>query len=61
MVLPFQEGCFPAKQSIRRKLTDDSYWNSPYKPEKYNFVQAATDAGYSVFFYDRLGTGSSTK
>ncbi|KAI4209989.1 MAG: hypothetical protein LQ351_007153, partial [Letrouitia transgressa] len=58
--------CTPKKGSPKAKTVllathDDSYWNSPYKPEKYNFVQAATDAGYSVFFYDRLGTGSSTK
>ncbi|KAI4157211.1 MAG: hypothetical protein LQ342_008460, partial [Letrouitia transgressa] len=62
--------CTPKKGSPKAKTVllathglafSRSYWNSPYKPEKYNFVQAATDAGYSVFFYDRLGTGSSTK
>ena len=37
------------------------HWNSPYKPEQYNFVQHALDKGYSVFFYDRLGCGASTK
>lgn len=40
---------------------DGSYWNSPYKPEKYNFVQAAVKQGYSVFYYDRIGNGKSTK
>ncbi|KAJ7688991.1 Alpha/Beta hydrolase protein [Mycena rosella] len=29
--------------------------------EKYSLVQAALAAGYSVFHYDRLGTGQSTK
>ena len=35
--------------------------NSPYKPAEYNFVQHAISQGYSVFFYDRLGTGDSEK
>lgn len=38
-----------------------SHWNSPYKPNDYNFVQWAAGQGYSVFFYDRLGTGASQK
>jgi hypothetical protein len=37
------------------------HWNSAYKPETYNFVHYAVDQGYSVFFYDRLGCGLSTK
>jgi hypothetical protein len=41
--------------------TRPSYWNSPYEPEEYNFVQYAINEGYSVFFYDRLGTGLSSK
>ncbi|MCJ1461462.1 hypothetical protein MMC07_000059 [Pseudocyphellaria aurata] len=40
---------------------DSSYWNSPYEPDNYNFVQFAVARGYSVFFYDRLGVGKSTK
>jgi hypothetical protein len=38
-----------------------SHWNSPYRPADYNFVQFAISKGYSVFFYDRLGTGFSEK
>jgi alpha-beta hydrolase superfamily lysophospholipase len=38
-----------------------SHWNSPHKPEQYNFVQYAIDQGYSVFFYDRLGQGFSQR
>jgi len=38
-----------------------SHWNSPFRPEEYNFVQHAIGQGYSVFFYDRLGQGSSQK
>lgn len=39
----------------------NSYWNFPYEPEKYNFAQFAINKGYSIFFYDRLGTGISSK
>lgn len=35
--------------------------NSPYHPDEYNFVQYAISQGYSVFFYDRLGQGSSQR
>jgi hypothetical protein len=38
-----------------------THWNSAYEPEKYNFVQHAITKGYSVWFYDRLGTGESEK
>ncbi|KAF7555103.1 hypothetical protein G7Z17_g2455 [Cylindrodendrum hubeiense] len=38
-----------------------SHWNSAYKPDEYNFVQYAINNGYSVWFYDRLGTGESEK
>ena len=37
------------------------HWNSAYKPKTYNFVQHAIDEGYSVFFYDRVGCGLSSK
>lgn len=37
------------------------HWNSAFNPEQYNFVQHAIDQGYSVFFYDRLGCGLSSK
>jgi hypothetical protein len=38
-----------------------THWNSAYKPDEYNFVQHAISKGYSVWFYDRLGTGESEK
>ena len=41
------------------RLISCSYWTSTYKPDEYNFVQYALDAGYSVLYYDRLGTGKS--
>jgi hypothetical protein len=37
------------------------YWNSAFQPEKYNFAEYAISQGYSVFLYDRLGTGLSSK
>ncbi|KAN0104869.1 alpha/beta-hydrolase [Hyaloscypha variabilis] len=39
---------------------DRRYWNSAFQPENYNFAQYATSQGYSIFFYDRLGTGKSS-
>ncbi|KAF5231478.1 hypothetical protein FANTH_13390 [Fusarium anthophilum] len=38
-----------------------THWNSAYQPDEYNFVQHAISKGYSVWFYDRLGTGESEK
>ncbi|KAF8198316.1 Alpha/Beta hydrolase protein [Mycena galopus ATCC 62051] len=41
---------------------DKTYWDPTFSGgEQYSFVQAALTAGYSVFHYDRLGTGQSTK
>jgi hypothetical protein len=40
---------------------DGSYQDSSYKPQKYNFIHAAAKQGYSVFYYDRIGNGNSTK
>ncbi|KAL4966569.1 alpha/beta hydrolase [Aspergillus stella-maris] len=40
---------------------DKSYWDPELDPEKYSYVDAALDAGYSVLTYDRLGMGKSSK
>lgn len=40
---------------------DGRYWDSEFQPEQYSFVEHAVDAGFSVFFYDRVGTGRSEK
>lgn len=62
--------CSPKKASKRAKTVivathgiapARNHWNSAFEPEKYNFVQHATNQGYSVFFYDRLGCGASEK
>ncbi|KAK7430696.1 hypothetical protein QQZ08_002740 [Neonectria magnoliae] len=47
-----------ATHSIGQSRT---HWNFAYRPEEYNFVQHAINSGYSVWFYDRFGTGESEK
>lgn len=37
------------------------YWASSFEPENYSFAQYALDAGYSLFYYDRLGVGLSSR
>jgi hypothetical protein len=39
----------------------DRYWDIQMNAEEYSFVDYAISRGYSVFFYDRLGTGLSSK
>jgi pimeloyl-ACP methyl ester carboxylesterase len=45
----------------RRLTVNSSYWDAELNPEKYSYVDAALDAGYSIMIYDRLGTGLSDK
>ncbi|KAL4804684.1 Alpha/Beta hydrolase protein [Aspergillus unguis] len=40
---------------------DKKYWDSALHPEKYSYVNAALNAGYSILTYDRLGVGKSDK
>ncbi|KAF2118209.1 Alpha/Beta hydrolase protein [Lophiotrema nucula] len=40
---------------------DRRYWASTFEADEYNYVQHALGQGYSVFYYDRLGTGKSQK
>ncbi|KZT59596.1 alpha/beta-hydrolase [Calocera cornea HHB12733] len=40
---------------------DSTYWDFSYQPQKYSYVYAAAEAGYTTFAYDRLGTGKSDK
>lgn len=40
---------------------DRSYWDFPYKPERYSYTLAATRAGYSTLNIDRIGYGESTQ
>jgi len=36
------------------------YWDFPYEPETYSYVNAANAAGYSTLNIDRIGTGLSS-
>ncbi|OIW24652.1 hypothetical protein CONLIGDRAFT_102057 [Coniochaeta ligniaria NRRL 30616] len=40
---------------------DKRYWDVEIKPEQYSWVDYTLAQGYSIFTYDRLGTGSSDK
>ncbi|KAK0652452.1 Alpha/Beta hydrolase protein [Cercophora newfieldiana] len=61
--------CVPpkgSKSSILQIAThgggfDKRYWDAEIKPKEYSYVQAALAEGYSIFTYDRLGTGLSSK
>lgn len=37
-----------------------SYWDFPYQPDTYSYVQSATRAGFTTFNFDRIGIGQST-
>ncbi|MBT8227882.1 MAG: alpha/beta hydrolase [Dactylosporangium sp.] len=40
---------------------DHNYFNLSYAPDRYSYVYAATNRGYSTFNIDRLGVGLSDK
>lgn len=40
---------------------DHSYWDFGGPDSEYNYIKAATEAGYATLSYDRIGTGKSTK
>lgn len=37
-----------------------SYWDFPYEPQTYSYVDSMNAAGYSTFNIDRIGTGLSS-
>lgn len=39
---------------------DHNYWDFPFEPETYSYVEALTDAGYATLNLDRLGDGISS-
>jgi hypothetical protein len=54
------------QQSLRldhNKRTNQAcrYWSLVFDPIQYNFAQYAVGKGYFVFFFDRLGVGTSTR
>jgi alpha/beta hydrolase family protein len=42
-------------------LSTHAYWDWPVDKDTYSFVRHATQAGYAVFNYDRIGTGQSER
>lgn len=38
-----------------------TYWDFPYRPERYSYRRAANEAGFATFAIDRLGSGKSSK
>jgi hypothetical protein len=52
---------FPKDYSSRLLIFLVRYWDIRMNAEKYSFVDYAISRGYSVFFYDRLGVGLSSK
>ncbi|KAF2491010.1 alpha/beta-hydrolase [Lophium mytilinum] len=55
----------PKKAPIVQLLThglgfDKTYWNFGAPKTTYNYIAAATAAGYATFSYDRVGTGLSS-
>jgi hypothetical protein len=40
---------------------DRQYWHPSYQPANYSFVDFAVAKGYSIFYYDRVGQGKSSK
>ncbi|KAF2770798.1 alpha/beta-hydrolase [Teratosphaeria nubilosa] len=40
---------------------DSRYWDVELQPDTHSYVEAALQAGYAVFTYDRLGTGQSDR
>ncbi|KAL4746820.1 Alpha/beta hydrolase fold-1 [Aspergillus terricola var. indicus] len=42
-------------------IASHSYWDAELHPDKYSYVDATLNAGYSILTYDRLGVGRSDK
>lgn len=50
----------PVQVLIHGGAYNSSYWDSPFQPERYSYVQVATARGYATFNYDRIGYGQSS-
>jgi pimeloyl-ACP methyl ester carboxylesterase len=40
---------------------DHNYWDFPVQPQKYSYLERASNAGYAVFAIDRIGVGNSDR
>lgn len=60
--LGFEKGYVTSAHEQQASTSNYSrYWNAALEPETYNFVQHALSEGYPIFFYDRVGTGKSSR
>ena len=49
----------PVQVLIHGGAYNHTYWDTPFRPETYSYVQAATLQGYATLNFDRLGYGAS--
>lgn len=49
----------PVQLLLHGGAYNHTYWDSPFQPERYSYVQAATKRGYATLNIDRLGYGQS--
>jgi pimeloyl-ACP methyl ester carboxylesterase len=63
----FAEFCLPrgrAPQTVQLLVHgftyNHTYWDFPYQPTKYSYLDAAVRAGYAVLAIDRIGEGQSS-
>jgi pimeloyl-ACP methyl ester carboxylesterase len=64
----FAEFCLPrgrAPQTVQLLVHgatyNHTYWDFPYQPPRYSYVDAAVRAGYAVLAIDRIGDGQSSR
>ncbi|WP_375398049.1 alpha/beta hydrolase [uncultured Sphingomonas sp.] len=51
----------PVQILIHGGAYNHTYWDSPFQPDRYSYVQAATKRGYATLNIDRLGYGQSDR
>ncbi|MGY6657083.1 alpha/beta hydrolase [Amycolatopsis sp. TRM77291] len=51
----------PVQVLLHGGTYDRDYWDWPYQPRRYSYVDSATRAGYATLNLDRLGYGRSSR
>ena len=51
----------PVQVLIHGGAYNHTYWDSPFQPDRYSYVRAATRLGYVTLNFDRLGYGQSDR
>jgi pimeloyl-ACP methyl ester carboxylesterase len=49
----------PVQVLIHGGAYNHTYWDIPYRPQQYSYVEQATNQGYATLNFDRLGYGQS--